>query len=241
MRSGLEAGFQHSLISCSTPVQIRPPQLTGWASVRQWFIPTADQVRLLDPALTAEWWKGRHARLRSSCSLGRGSSILPSATEDSGLSAVGSKDRPSVRADCRLPPADGPLACWSRGSRARIPGPHPGDDGSTPSGITAWSAGVAAARLFGREEDRVRAPGGPVWGRMCQGGEALLQRACDGFDPHRLHSFQPAINSNGGGFAPSPVAHSGARTTHAASTYSMAKLRTQLGESSSKLGRPAGE
>ncbi len=55
LRSGLEAGFQHSLISCSTPVQIRPPQLTGWASAQQWFIPTAGQVRLLDPALTAEY------------------------------------------------------------------------------------------------------------------------------------------------------------------------------------------
>src|SRR5262249_10802961 len=29
--------------------------LTGWASAQQWFIPTARQVRLLDPALTAEY------------------------------------------------------------------------------------------------------------------------------------------------------------------------------------------
>ena len=35
-------------------------------------------------------------------------------------------------------------------------------DGSTPSGITDWSVGVPAARLLGREEDRVQFPNGPL-------------------------------------------------------------------------------
>jgi hypothetical protein len=35
-------------------------------------------------------------------------------------------------------------------------------DGSTPSGITYWSVGVLAAHVFGKDEDRVQFPDGPL-------------------------------------------------------------------------------
>jgi hypothetical protein len=92
-----------------------------------------------------------------------------------------------------------------------MPGSHPGDDGSSPSGITftSSSTGVVVARLLGKKEARVRFPlelcyvgqafqpdlascqaGKPdlrKWGRMCHGGESALQAHCGGFDSHRLH------------------------------------------------------
>ncbi len=57
---------------------------------------------------------------------------------------------------------------WSNGT---IPGSHPGDDGSTPSGTTLLRAKerngpqvLLAARLLGTEVVRVRSSGGP-WRR----------------------------------------------------------------------------
>src|SRR5438132_1658195 len=81
LRSGLESGFQHGLISRRAPVRIRPPQLDG---------------RVRKPAKRP----GRE---------------------------------PGGRLWVRFPPR---LLRWSRGPAAKTPGPHPGNDGSSPSGIT---------------------------------------------------------------------------------------------------------
>ena len=48
-------------------------------------------------------------------------------------------------------------------------------DAEVPRG---WSAGVAAARLFGREEDRVRSPGGPLSELDCGGACTKGWRVC---------------------------------------------------------------
>ena len=53
LRSGLESGFHHGLISPSTPVQIRPPHLVPWSSGedswptsrQRWFESIRDQCR----------------------------------------------------------------------------------------------------------------------------------------------------------------------------------------------------
>jgi hypothetical protein len=61
------------------------------------------------------------------------------------------------------------------------------------------SASVADAHLFGREEDRVRVPGGPLqcWGRMSQGRRDCLASSLDGFDSRRLHSANtPMVKRN---------------------------------------------
>jgi hypothetical protein len=45
-----------------------------------------------------------------------------------------------------------------------MPARHAGGDGSTPSGISrrAWSVGVPGAHRFGKAEDRVQFPDGPL-------------------------------------------------------------------------------
>src|SRR5437867_9429802 len=96
LRSGLESGFQHGLISRSTPVRIRPPQLDG-------------RVRKLAKR------PGRE---------------------------------PGERLWVRLPPR---LLEWSRGPAAKTPGPHPGNDGSSPSGITGLQVLRRHASVVRRE------------------------------------------------------------------------------------------
>jgi hypothetical protein len=109
LRSGLESGFQHGLISRSTPVRIRPPQLDG--------------------------------RVRKSAKRpGR---------------------EPGESLWVRFPPR---LLQRSRGPAAKTPGPHPGNDGSSPSGITDWAAGPRGGRRLRTPEMRVRIPRGPLAG-----------------------------------------------------------------------------
>ena len=56
--------------------------------------------------------------------------------------------------------------------RQRRLGDSQEDGGSSPPGITRWSAGVLAAHLLGKEEDRVRFPDGPLrWAGMFPGGD----------------------------------------------------------------------
>ena len=98
LRSGLESGFQHGLISRLTPVRIRPPQLDG--------------------------------RVRKSAK-------RPGREPGDGLWV-------------RFPPR---LLRRSRGPAAKTPGPHPGDDGSSPSGIIlgCWSNRTTPAPHAGNE------------------------------------------------------------------------------------------
>ncbi len=89
-----------------------------------------------------------------------------------GPSTAGGKDRRGLRADCRPRPSTARPRKRSR-CPATTSGSHPGEGGSTPSGITWFSrrrqrrpaprsASVSAARLRGREEGRVQLPGGPL-------------------------------------------------------------------------------
>ena len=50
LRSGLESGFQHGLISRSTPVQIRPPQLHGLEVLRPHAALVSAEDRVRSPA-----------------------------------------------------------------------------------------------------------------------------------------------------------------------------------------------
>src|SRR5205823_13511854 len=51
---------------------------------------------------------------------------------------------------------------WSRGPAATTPGLHPGNDGSSPSGIIDWAAGPTGRRRSCTPEMRVRLPRGPL-------------------------------------------------------------------------------
>jgi hypothetical protein len=77
------------------------------------------------------------------------------------------------------------LSTRLRGPVATTPPSHGGNDGSSPSGVTLRSAGVTAARLRGKEEVRVRPPGGPLMnGDACPlGRELALQASCEGSIP----------------------------------------------------------
>jgi hypothetical protein len=82
----------------------------------------------------------------------------------------------------RLPPR---LLPRSRGPAAKTPGPHPGNDGSSPSGITRRSVGVGAA-LF---RVKARRPGSTPGRTSEYGGECTLGRepashaGCEGSIP----------------------------------------------------------
>jgi hypothetical protein len=67
---------------------------------------------------------------------------------------------------CRIHPSSFRLhPCKrSRGPAVTTPGPHPGNDGSSPSGITVWAAGPIGRRRLRTPEMRVRFPRGPLEG-----------------------------------------------------------------------------
>ena len=102
----------------------------------------------------------------------RGSSTLPLVTLDNGVSAVGRKDRPVRRADCRRADRSCSVAMvpWSNGP-GHVSYKH-GMMVRLHRGLLKWSAGVSAARLRGKEEGRVQFPGGPLFvvGGACPKG-----------------------------------------------------------------------
>ena len=161
LRSGLEPGFQRGLISRPTSVQIRPPQLPGGRG------PAAAHTRGIPGATPGPGMFGRVRKpaKRPGREPGDSAGSTPaSATGRGRPPAAGGKDRRGRRADCRPPSSRRP----GREARSRRPATtsvsHAGEGGSTPSGITARSASVSAARLRGKEEGRVQLPGGPLKG-----------------------------------------------------------------------------
>lgn len=138
----------------------------------------------------AKWWNGRHATLRTSCHSWRGSSPrLPGNAAPWLLLMRVSQAQPGLISLDRRVRLPDPLLTLTRyanrqsgeveslvfvGSSPTLVTHDPviqrlrrlddtqEADGSTPSGITRWSAGVSEARVFGKDEDRVRFPGGPL-------------------------------------------------------------------------------
>lgn len=97
---------------------------------------------------TAKWWNGSHATFRTSCPVGRGSSTLPLVTAGAaGAQLALIRPVSSVR---------------FRGLQSAVSRRHLGWFHFE----LAWSVGVSAARRFGKAEDRVQFPDGPL--RMSQ-------------------------------------------------------------------------
>jgi hypothetical protein len=108
-----------------------------------------------------------------------------------GPAEVGSKDRQAGGlVDCRLPTPGGLPGTRSRGPAATTPGPHPGNDGSSPSGITHLANGAAGPRVRHRYRTPgigVQIPGGPLNGPMVQREDASSADWRSGFDSRWVH------------------------------------------------------
>lgn len=119
LRSGLESGFQHGLISRPTPVQIRPPQLPG--------------LEVLRRHTTLVWWRSGFDSQRDLCSSYgdgcAGGPRVPCKHLVMGSSPIVSTEScPAKRGwTCDS------LGLWSNG---KTPAWRAGNAGSTPAGST---------------------------------------------------------------------------------------------------------
>ena len=132
LRSGLESGPQHGLISRSTPVQIRPPQLYGlevlWPHAA--LVSAEDRVR---PPAGPLWGCSSNRKTPPSQGGNRGA-IPRRSTRAGGRKAVIRRPWEPESVGSTPTPLTGCLGLWSNGT---TPAWRAGHAGSTPAGSTA--------------------------------------------------------------------------------------------------------